>query len=55
KDEAEGLELANSSEFGLGAAGWSRNMNRAYHFGSKIETGRVWTNRYHMYPAHAAV
>jgi aldehyde dehydrogenase len=54
KDEAEALELANSSEFGLGAGVWSRNMNRAYHFGRKIEAGRVWTNCYHMYPAHAA-
>jgi aldehyde dehydrogenase len=54
KDEAEALELANSSEFGLGAGVWTRNMNRAYHFGRKIEAGRVWTNCYHMYPAHAA-
>jgi aldehyde dehydrogenase len=54
KDEDEALALANSSEFGLGAGVWSRNMNRAYHFGRKIEAGRVWTNCYHMYPAHAA-
>ncbi|MBB1348102.1 aldehyde dehydrogenase family protein [Pseudoalteromonas sp. SG45-2] len=54
KDEAEALELANSSEFGLGAGVWSRNMNRAYSMGRKIEAGRVWTNCYHMYPAHAA-
>ncbi|WP_024591927.1 MULTISPECIES: aldehyde dehydrogenase family protein [unclassified Pseudoalteromonas] len=54
KDEAEALKLANSSEFGLGAGVWSRNMNRAYRMGRKIEAGRVWTNCYHMYPAHAA-
>ena len=54
KDEDEALALANSSQFGLGAGVWSRNMNRAYHFGRKIEAGRVWTNCYHMYPAHAA-
>ncbi|MDP5458245.1 aldehyde dehydrogenase family protein [Alishewanella sp. SMS8] len=54
KDEAEALQLANSSEFGLGAGVWTRNMNRTYHFGRKIEAGRVWTNCYHMYPAHAA-
>lgn len=54
KDEAEALELANSSEFDLGAGVWTRNINRAYHFGRKIEAGRVWTNCYHMYPAHAA-
>ena len=54
KDEAEALKRANSSEFGLGAGVWSRNMNRAYRMGRKIEAGRVWTNCYHMYPAHAA-
>jgi aldehyde dehydrogenase len=54
KDEDEALALANSSEFGLGAGVWTRNGNRAYHFGRKIEAGRVWTNCYHMYPAHAA-
>ncbi|KZN64994.1 acetaldehyde dehydrogenase ExaC [Pseudoalteromonas luteoviolacea] len=54
KDEAEALAMANSSEFGLGAGVWTRNMNRAYQFGRKIEAGRVWTNCYHMYPAHAA-
>jgi len=54
KDEAEALELANSTEFGLGAGVWSRDMNRAYRMGRKIQAGRVWTNCYHMYPAHAA-
>ena len=54
KDEAEVLELANSSEFGLGAGVWTRDMNLAYRMGRKIEAGRVWTNCYHMYPAHAA-
>ncbi|KZN45862.1 aldehyde dehydrogenase family protein [Pseudoalteromonas luteoviolacea] len=54
KDEVEALAMANSSEFGLGAGVWTRNMNRAYQFGRKIEAGRVWTNCYHMYPAHAA-
>lgn len=54
KDEAEVLELANSSEFGLGAGVWTRDMNLAYRMGRKIQAGRVWTNCYHMYPAHAA-
>lgn len=54
KDEAEALELANSSEFGLGAGVWSRDMNKAFRMGRKIQAGRVWTNCYHMYPAHAA-
>lgn len=54
KDEAEALEIANDSEFGLGAGLWTRDMNRAYRMGRGIEAGRVWTNCYHHYPAHAA-
>ena len=54
KDEAEALEIANHSEFGLGAGVWTRDTNLAYRMGRKIQAGRVWTNCYHMYPAHAA-
>ncbi len=53
-DEAEALEIANDTEFGLGAGLWTRNMNRAYRMARGIEAGRVWTNCYHHYPAHAA-
>ena len=52
--EAEALAIANDSEFGLGAGLWTRDMNRAYRMGRGIEAGRVWTNCYHHYPAHAA-
>jgi aldehyde dehydrogenase len=54
KDEAEALEIANDSRYGLGAGVWSRDANRCYRFGRGIEAGRVWTNCYHAYPAHAA-
>jgi len=54
KDEAEALEIANDTEFGLGAGVWTRDMNRAYRMGRGIQAGRVWTNCYHHYPAHAA-
>ena len=54
KDEAEALEIANDSEFGLGAGVWTRDMNLAYRMGRGIQAGRVWTNCYHHYPAHAA-
>lgn len=54
KDDAEALELANQSEFGLGAGVWTRDMNKAFNMGRNIQAGRVWTNCYHMYPAHAA-
>lgn len=54
KDEAEALALANDTEFGLGAGLWTRDINRAYRMGRAIKAGRVWTNCYHLYPAHAA-
>jgi aldehyde dehydrogenase len=54
KDEAEALEIANDTEFGLGAGLWTRDMNLAYRMGRAIQAGRVWTNCYHSYPAHAA-
>ncbi|WP_462158569.1 acetaldehyde dehydrogenase ExaC [Pseudoalteromonas sp. GB56] len=54
KDEAEAIAIANDTEFGLGAGLWTRDMNRAYRMGRAIEAGRVWTNCYHHYPAHAA-
>ena len=53
-DEEEALEIANDTEFGLGAGVWTRNANRAYRMGRAIEAGRVWINCYHAYPAHAA-
>jgi aldehyde dehydrogenase len=54
KDDAEALELANDTLYGLGAGVWTRDMNRAYAMGRGIQAGRVWTNCYHLYPAHAA-
>ncbi|MFC3860873.1 aldehyde dehydrogenase [Deinococcus antarcticus] len=54
KDEAEALAIANDSLYGLGAGVWTRNINTAYRFGRGIQAGRVWTNCYHAYPAHAA-
>ena len=54
KDEADALRLANDTLYGLGAGVWTRNGNRAYRMGRAIKAGRVWTNCYHAYPAHAA-
>ena len=54
KTEAEALEIANDTLYGLGAGVWTRDINRAYRFGRGIKAGRVWTNCYHAYPAHAA-
>jgi aldehyde dehydrogenase len=54
KNDDEALALANDTLYGLGAGIWSRDMNRLYRFGRAIQAGRVWTNCYHAYPAHAA-
>ena len=54
KTKEEALEIANDTLYGLGAGVWTRDMNTAYRFGRGIEAGRVWTNCYHAYPAHAA-
>jgi len=54
KDEKEAMEIANDTLYGLGAGVWSRDANRCYRFGRGIQAGRVWTNCYHAYPAHAA-
>jgi aldehyde dehydrogenase len=54
KDEDEALAIANDTLYGLGAGVWSRDANRAFRMGRGIQAGRVWTNCYHHYPAHAA-
>ena len=54
KTAEEALEIANDTLYGLGAGVWSRDANTCYRFGRAIKAGRVWTNCYHLYPAHAA-
>jgi aldehyde dehydrogenase len=54
KDDDDALSIANDTLYGLGAGVWSRDANRCYRFGRAIQAGRVWTNCYHAYPAHAA-
>jgi aldehyde dehydrogenase len=54
KDEADAIAIANDTLYGLGAGVWTRNGNTAYRMGRAIQAGRVWTNCYHAYPAHAA-
>jgi aldehyde dehydrogenase len=50
----EAMEIANDTLYGLGSGVWTRNINTAYRAGREIQAGRVWTNCYHAYPAHAA-
>ena len=53
-DEAQALDIANDTLYGLGAGVWTRNGSLAYRMGRHIKAGRVWTNCYHQYPAGAA-
>ena len=50
----QAISIANDTLYGLGAGVWTRNVHTAYRAGRAIEAGRVWTNCYHLYPAHAA-
>jgi aldehyde dehydrogenase len=50
----QALDIANDTLYGLGSGIWTRDLNTAYRFGRGIKAGRVWTNCYHAYPAHAA-
>ena len=54
KTEAEALAIANDTLYGLGAGVWTRDQSRAFRMARGIKAGRVWTNCYHLYPAHAA-
>lgn len=54
KDQEEAVAIANDTLYGLGAGVWTRDMNLSYRTGRAIQAGRVWTNCYHAYPAHAA-
>ena len=53
-DFEDAMQIANDTLYGLGAGVWTRDSNTAYRAGRTIEAGRVWTNCYHLYPAHAA-
>ncbi len=53
KDEAEAIEIANDTLYGLGAGVWTRDMHQAYKISRAVQAGRVWVNCYHNYPAHA--
>jgi aldehyde dehydrogenase len=54
EDEADAIAIANDTLYGLGAGVWTRDQGTAFRAGRAIQAGRVWTNCYHHYPAHAA-
>ena len=54
KDEAEAIEIANDTIYGLGAGVWTRDIHQAHSVSRAIDAGRIWINCYHLYPAHAS-
>jgi aldehyde dehydrogenase len=54
RDMDDAISIANDTLYGLGAGVWSRDVNTCYRVGRGVKAGRVWTNCYHLYPAHAA-
>jgi aldehyde dehydrogenase len=54
KDEAEAMEIANDTLYGLGSGVWSRDVHQVNTFSRGIQAGRVWVNCFHLYPAHAS-
>ena len=46
KDEAEALEIANGTEYGLGSGLWTQNLSRAHKFADQMRAGMVWINCY---------
>ncbi|WP_211214007.1 aldehyde dehydrogenase family protein [Sediminispirochaeta bajacaliforniensis] len=53
KSEQEVIDMANDSEYGLGGAVWTKDINRAFRVARAVETGRMWVNNYNNLPAHA--
>ena len=54
KDEAEAMEIANDTLYGLGAGVWTRDIHQMQTFSRGIQAGRIWCNCYHAYPAGAS-
>lgn len=53
KTQDEAIEIANDTQYGLGAGVWTRDAHELYEIPRAIQAGRVWVNCYHHYPAHA--
>jgi aldehyde dehydrogenase (NAD+) len=45
-DEEEAIELANASDFGLGAGLWTQDVKRAHRVAARLQAGTVWINMY---------
>jgi aldehyde dehydrogenase (NAD+) len=46
RTDEEALEIANGTEYALGAGLWTQDITRAHRFAKKIHAGMVWINCY---------
>ena len=53
RTEEEVIAMANDSQYGLGGAVWTKDINRAIRVSRGIETGRMWVNTYNQIPVGA--
>ncbi|MDO4267498.1 MAG: aldehyde dehydrogenase family protein [Eubacteriales bacterium] len=53
KTEDEVIAMANDSDYGLGGAVWTRDINKALRVSRAVETGRMWVNTYNAIPEGA--
>ena len=44
RTEAEALELANATEYGLAATIWTQDISKANRVAAKVESGIIWVN-----------
>ncbi len=46
KDDAEAMEIANGTDYGLGSGLWTSNLQRAHKMARDLHAGMVWINSY---------
>ena len=48
KDADDMIERANATQYGLAAAVWTKNIDKAHWYAKNVKAGTVWVNCYHV-------